>query len=515
MTKNNLSSALSLVHHSTVAVLLPFATLSASAAEAPAPVDIGSRRELMLDDNLVERFVGKAELRLHHPVPQEIVLVHDAPWEGNGSGYHSVFQDADGYRLYYRGWQLQVAEGKLIQPHPGVQCLALSPDGIHWTKPDLGLFEFDGSKHNNIVLPTGKIGAVDADAAHVAVFKDENPQCPPETRYKAIVRSRGPKGLLPFGSPDGIHWSPLSDGPVITEGAFDSQNLAFWDPIRKEYRAYFRYFREGVRDILTATSPDFLHWSQPTPLEYPGAPKEHLYTNQIKPYYRAPHLFIGFPTRYIDRGWSDSMRALPDPEHRQERSRVNQRYGTAITEGLLMTSRDGVTFHRWPEAFLRPGPERPGTWLYGHQYIAWHVVETASSLPGAPRELSLYAPEGYWMGPGNALRRYTLRLDGFVSVHAPMSGGEIVTKPITFTGNRLLLNFATSAAGSVRVEIQDAQGTPIPGFTLAECPDLFGDAIERPVTWQENHTVRQLAGQPVRLRFVLKDADLYAFQFSL
>ena len=117
------------------------------------------------------------------------------------------------------------------------------------------------------------------------------------------------------------------------------------------------------------------------------------------------------------------MEALPEREPRQLRATASQRYGTAITEGLLMASRDGVKFKRWNEAFLRPGIERPGAWHYGHQYIAWHVVETASALSGAPHELSLYAGESYWTGKGSAVRRYTLRLDGFVSINAPMSGG--------------------------------------------------------------------------------------------
>ncbi len=112
--------------------------------------------------------------------------------------------------------------------------------------------------------------------------------------------------------------------------------------------------------------------------------------------------------------------------------------------------------------FCRPGIEREGTWNYGQQYIAWHLVETKSALEGAPNELSLYATESYWTGTSSALRRYTLRLDGFVSVHAPMNGGELVTKPITFTGSQLALNFASSAAGGVRVEIQDAAGKPFP-----------------------------------------------------
>jgi hypothetical protein len=179
-----------------------------------------------------------------------------------------------------------------------------------------------------------------------------------------------------------------------------------------------------------------------------------------------------------------------------------------------MASRDGVRFERWNEAFLRPGPERGGTWLYGQQFIAWHAVETASSLPGARPELSIYASEGSWHGDGNEMRRYSMRLDGFVSINAPLEGGEAVTKPIRFAGKKLTLNFASSAAGDIRVELQDAQGRAIPGFGLDACPPLFGDTLERSVIWNDSDDVSRLAGQPIRLRFVLRDADLYSFRFS-
>jgi hypothetical protein len=319
--------------------------------------------------------------------------------------------------------------------------------------------------------------------------------------------------LIAFKSADGIGWSLISHKPVMTGCAFDTQNLAFWDTLRGHYRAYVRDFREGRRGIRTATSTDFVHWTPPVWLEYPGAPKEQLYTNQIAPYYRAPHIFIGFPTRYIDRGWSDSMRALPELKHRQHRATASRRYGTALTEGLFMTSRDGKVFKRWGEAFVRPGVGHRTNWKYGDNYIAWHVVETTSADPDAPNELSIYASESYWTGTSNRLRRYTLRMDGFVSVRAPLSGGEIVTKPMVFRGNRLVINVASSAAGGVRVEIQNPDGTPVKGYALADCPDIFGNEIERVVKWTSGDDCGTLAGKPVRLRFVIKDADLYSLRF--
>lgn len=503
----------------------PLAPPSA-ADESPAPagaVDIGARRELFIDRLLIDQLRGEARRRLHHPVPQDLALVHDAPWEGSGCGYHSIFQDGGLYRMYYKAWHLDVSDGKLASDrHPLYCCYAESDNGVEWRKPRLGLHRFEGSRENNIVLASGPIGPLEVDAGHPAVFKDGNPAAPADARYKAIVRSAGPNGLIPLKSPDGIGWSPMSDRPILSGlGAFDSQNLAFWDGALGKYRAYWRFFTAGVtnekqwkprgyRAIRTATSDNLIDWENPTALTYVDSPPEHLYTNQVKPYPRAPHLLIGFPTRYIERGWSDSMRALPEAEHRRQRAAVSLRYGTALTEGLLMASRDGVRFERWNEAFLRPGIERPGTWCYGQQYIGWHAVETASSLPGAPPELSLYATESYWTGPGSALRRYTLRLDGFVSVHAPMRGGELITRPLRFSGSTLRLNFATSAAGSLRVELQRADGTPWPGFALADCNELFGDSVDRPVTWKQRAGAKLPRGEVVRLRFALKDANLYS-----
>ena len=109
--------------------------------------------------------------------------------------------------------------------------------------------------------------------------------------------------------------------------------------------------------------------------------------------------------------------------------------------------------------------------------------------------------------------RYTLRTDGFVSVNAPFRGGELVTRPLTFTGRELTINFATGAAGGLRVELQDADGRPVAGRALADALEQIGDELERVVTWKSGSDVSTWAGQRVRLRFVMNDADLYALQF--
>lgn len=483
------------------------AALSQLPAQTPGSViDIGSRRELFIDDFLIDRLAGGARMRLHSPERRNIAIVHDAPWEGCGSGYHTIFHDGSRYRMYYKSWN---HEFNKQAAHPLVIAYAESSDGITWTKPELGLVEFNGSKKNNIILKE-----IHGGMAHdFSPFHDENPAASPQARYKAVGYAK-PHGLYALQSADGIHWQLMQEAPIITEGAFDTQNITFWDAHIGKYRAYIRVFVNKRRDVKTAVSDDFIHWSAPELLTYPGAPDEQLYTNQVRPYHRAPHIYIGFPARYVDRGWTEATRRLPELDLRQERAAVSERYGTAVTDSLLMSSRDGHTFRRWDEAFLRPGLRTRSNWSYGDNYLAWHVVETASEFDDAPKELSLYATESYFTLPDARLRRYTLRLDGFGSVQAPLGGGELFTTPFTFQGDKLFFNFSSSAGGSLRVELQDATGQALPGRALADCPVIFGDHIEYEVSWKDGQGLRALAGKPVRMRVELKDADLFSFRFA-
>jgi hypothetical protein len=288
--------------------------------------------------------------------------------------------------------------------------------------------------------------------------------------------------LYIYKSADAIHWSLMADGPVITTGAFDSQNLAFWDPHRKLYVAYHRNFVNGVRAIMTCTSEDFVHWTEPVYLEYGDAPNQHLYTNAVMPYLRAPHIKIGFPTRF-----------LPDQGGR--------------VEPIFMISRDGLVFKRWNEAVIsEDAPEDRG----GNRsnYMARGLLQ----LPNNDRELSVYATEAYYTGPDSRIRRFSYRLDGFVSVHGEAGGGRLLTRPLIFQGDKLQLNFTTAEKGSLRVEVQRVDGTPIDGLALSDCQLLAGDEIAGAVRWRKA-TLDGLAGRPVRLLFELKQADLYSLRF--
>ncbi|MFO0954037.1 MAG: exo-alpha-sialidase [Isosphaeraceae bacterium] len=434
--------------------------------------EIGKRLEPFVDDFLIDR-LQNARLVVQQPEPKELVFTADRPWEGNTSAYYSVFRDGDLFRMYYRGSHFD--EVKKKGTHREVTCYAESCDGVHWTKPDLGLFEFDGSKQNNIVW--------DGPGTHnFAPFRDDNPAAPAEARYKALALGQG--GLLALRSADAIHWTRMSDKPVITRGAFDSQNLAFWDAYKGLYRGYHRDVRNGLRDILTETSPDFLKWTEPAFLEYATPNTEHLYTNTVRPYFRAPHILIGFPTRF-----------LPAKEQ---------------TEPTFMTSRDGRHFLRYPEAVIpRTAPaDRDGN---RSNYMAWGLVQ----LPGKEHEgeLSVYGKEAYYKGPGSRLRRFAYRLDGFVALHGGSEGGEAVTRPVRFEGSRLILNSRTGPNGSIRVEVQSADGSAVHGFEASDARPLQGDHLAASVSWP-GADLASLAGRPVRLRFVLQDADVFSFRFE-
>jgi hypothetical protein len=302
-------------------------------------------------------------------------------------------------------------------------------------------------------------------------------------------------------------------------------NNAFWDPLRKQYFCYSRGYHDkngkdfmdavkGTRDIRVSTSPDFRTWSEPRLVKFVNSPDEGLYTNQVQPYYRAPHVFLGFPMRYVDRiAQKVSLMALPDPVHRQRRMTFSPRYGSVLTDLQFMTSRDGMTFKRWNEALIRPGPERDNNWVYGDALKGLGLIETPSDDSTAAPELSFYVTEGHWKD-ASPLRRYTIRIDGFVSLQARQAPGEFLSKPLRFSGGKLSLNFATSAAGSIRTELQDVEGRVLPGYSLAECDELFGDTLDRAVSWNGRSEIKTpAADQPIRLRMVLSDADLYSLQF--
>lgn len=470
--------------------LLSWALLCSTAIGQDA-VDIGSRRELFVDRLLIERMVN-AELRMHHPIKtvrakSPLPVAH----------YITILKDRDEkgvlYRAYWRGHDPSF-KGEKHTGHAGETVeYGESRDGHEWTFPILKLHAINGTQDNNVLLAN-----MPPLLTNFSPFIDLRANVPRDQKYKAICGYPGPgdkrgtsvagRGLFAFCSADGIHWRKQSE--VIPyrpswRHAFDSQNVAFWSDTEQQYVAYFRTWTspERLRSISRTTSTDFKNWTAPVEMN-PNLPGEHLYTNQTHPYFRAPHIYIALPTRYV-RGRGNAPNS--------DAADMN------ATDILLMSSRAGSEHYdrTFKDAFIRPGLD-PKRWSNRSNYAALNVVPTADA------EMSIYHRSG---------DRYVLRTDGFASIHTTATQGEIVTRPIVFSGSQLELNFSSSAAGSLRVEFQNIDGSPLPGLTLADFPPIYGDDISYQVQLKTPAALKKIAGQPVRLRFVMTECDLFSFRF--
>ncbi len=128
----------------------------------------------------------------------------------------------------------------------------------------------------------------------------------------------------------------------------------------------------------------------------------------------------------------------------------------------------GQLFYNQPfaEAYLRPGLDIRN-WSNRSTYPFVQFVPTGEA------EMSQFVQHG--RSTYSYVQRYSLRTDGFASIRASLAGGELLTRALKFDGRQLVINYSTSGAGSVRVEIQNRQGIPLPGYTL-------DDAIRHSVT---------------------------------
>ena len=455
-------------------------------------IDLGGRRELFVDGFLLDRLDG-ARQRLHEPERRGYVLDVRPPHENACTGCYNVIDDGDGgLFLYYRGFYPIDADDA---DHDQLQTcnVAVGYDGVLFHRPELGLFP---------EYPVGNPGVAPNtvwegyEAHNLCVFLDTNPQADPAARFKAV--GGGAKNRL-FGliSADGFHWQRLQDAPLDVEGTFDSVNVPMWDPHAGCYRLFSRYLCESdgirVRAIQSCTSEDFVHWTKPEPHRYDaGVPLEQFYTNATVLCPGAEHILLSFPMRFLPQRTLDTE-GMDYP-------------GDGLSDAVFMSSRDGVHWDRtFRHAWLRPGREQRN-WTHRSQTPAVGIIDTGDG------EWSMYIAEHYGWND-NRLRRVTVRPWGFASLFAEQHG-EALTKPFTFEGSQLLLNYATSAAGSVCVELQEGAGAPIPGFTLDESRALFGDQIENAARWRDGTDVSGLQGRVVRLRIVLEDADLFSIRFA-
>ena len=457
-----------------------------------AAIDIGTRWELFVDRFLIDD-MANTELKLHHPERREVVLQGEMPWEDNTMSFVRVLRDGERVRLYYRSMMVDRDEKRV----PAYAMAESYDNGLTFDRPDLGIVEFQGSSANNL-LRIGEVPTIPPP------FIDTNPDCLPEQRYKGL--SGEWKMCFAMCSPDGIHWHRMHDDTLEMDGTFDTVNTAFWDPQIGAYRSFTRYFENlkedsdeddvlgpqptVVRAIQSSTSKDFINWTKVTHHRYADNYPFQMYTNSTQPCPGAAHIYIAFPNRYV-------QERIVKPDHPYP----------GMNDALFMSSRDCLHWNRFPEAWVRPGLDDKN-WTDRNNYPAWGIVETS------PVEWSMYISEHYRHPEVRPrLRRLSIRPMGFVSVHARYERGEMITKPLVVSGDQLAINFSTSAIGFIKAELMDVNNVPIENFQLNDMAPMFGDSLDRIVPWGKDRDLSALKGMPVRIRFVMSDADLYALRF--
>lgn len=499
---------------------------------------MGDRRQLFIDGTFLASS-NNVELVTHQPRKTgERNIDTDRPWERGGLGpYSCVLKDGDTYLMWYHAMDSKLWDSGHTN---GSICYATSKDGITWTKPNLGLIEYAGSKENNIVLGHGA-GGITLGQDGMMVFVD--PNAPAAERFRMVSRFgndnlEGIHSINLFSSGDGIHWklthqAVLSYRPEARGHHLDSQNVMFWDESKKKYAAYVR---RNIKDAqpqgrgiargesgrlgdfpMVQDMPFVLKPNEPDPT-HGGASVVDYYNSAAMRYPWADNAYFIFPQAYYH-----YTRSL------QEFSK-----GLPINAGSLDThfaaSRDGLNFQRFDRRPFVPLGMKGEFDCYSTRLIYGLVPDLAG------REMYMYYRGSDWLhgwdrnesnrkiltnvGLGAAqdvtpISRLVLRRDGFVSVTANYRGGEFTTPPLKFSGQKLKLNVDTSATGNVRVACLNAEGEPIPGFALNDADIIHtANEINRTVAWKGKTDLTSLADRPIRLHFSLRSAHLYAFQFE-
>jgi len=468
-----------------------------------------TQKYLFIDDALIASSKG-VKLTVNQPVRDgQIILESNYSLPDDHlimALYNTVMKDGDKIRIWYQGkWGDQFW-----------MCYAESDDSLHFKVPDLGIVDI--GEPNNIVLPLEHAPKFTEPSC---VFIDEKPGVPDDEKYKACFRIED-YGVFVAYSPDGINFT-VYDKPSFRDS--DTGNTVFWDDRINRYVAYVREWYETEngerRAVARCEFEDLGDWSGGTvpenKREYPRTrykvdwgetvvltrdeidpPDIDFYTNAAVKY---EGVYLMFPS------------VLYHPPNEEEIRKHARNFG--LMDVQLATSRDGINWtrvDRRPFLPLAESSEWDSAMLYMFKGLVINEKEIWMYYWGRnyPHSWSVDEPGKPWKASFGRLR---LRLDGFVSVDAPYTGGELTTIPINVTANRLVLNIQTSAAGMAKVEILDADGKPIPSFTLQEADEIKGNFIRKTVTWNGSSDIRSLVGRPVQLHFVMRDAKLFSFQF--
>ena len=471
-----------------------------------AAIDLGSRRHLFIDLSLAER-ADHVALRVKPPRLGGVAIGRDRAWEHHLHFIATVVDDQGLARMWYSSSY----PGHVLASYR--HGYAESDDGVQWRKPNPGLVEVNGRRDMNVVPPTPR---------YATVFID--PTAPSSQRYKVFGLNQDPEiGALGYGvfvSSDGLVFRESGCNGIRAAG--DTQNLAFWDNRLGRYVAYLRgrskrsdgSLRRAVARWETTDLTGRMGW------DLEGAADERrivtqrpiviacddddpddmdIYTPSVVKYPAVDDVYLA----------TMSMYHHFTPAEMQE---VDPPCNDGLMDIQLAVSRDGVD---WSRPDRRPyvgidhtGPGQrmvyavQGLVIRGDTVLQYHIAYDQSH---GHKEHN---------NPGGVIRWTEQRLDGFVAAEFAYAGWEIVTRPLLCEGTRLVLNVDASASGEGRVELQDAQGRPLDGHALADSDRVMGNHVRHTVTWNGSSELGLPHGTPLRLRFVMRAAKLYALQFK-
>lgn len=491
--------------------LLFLSSFSAVADPPASPFPIEDKAQLFVDQVLVRD--SRNIVFTLHPArkhPENPLLKADQPWEGwRLEIYGNVIHDDEEnlFKMWYLGEENETFPNYAVY-------YALSQDGIHWEKPLMGTVQAEKYPQHNVIA---------ADIILPSVIKD-NRDPDPARRYKMIGWDQKRHAYHTWLSPDGLHWTPLSQEPLCRSGDVIT---GYYDEQRQLYVAFPKIgydVRGHTRRVFwLITSPDFLTWSGPELVLTPDLRDDAsslARIEQVRPLLDVPDDPALMRTEFYGMGvyphesctlafvWMLTINN-------------NARYGNHEGPGELQlaVSRD---LRQWERPFRVPCVPRGGLDEWDRGFFVtqsralrvgdeiWLYYSGSTYTHGTP---CLYRAEntGRHTQHTSSIGLALWDLDRFVSADAGAEGGTLTTVPVTFTGNRLELNARTRENGSITVRLLDAAGKPLPGFD--ESAPITGDNLRHTVLWNHAPNLSTLIGKPITLEFTLHNAELFSFAF--
>lgn len=451
--------------------------------------DLTGPWQLFVDDYLVE---SKSNVsRTYHPFEKYAgnpVLTPTKPWEDSIVYIYGTVlptENGAGYRMWYHTMRPEdtADDGSNI-------LYATSMDGISWEKPNLYINSWHGSNANNMIFNRPTISGL-TSVMHTPFEAD------PNKRYKLFNYEGTYFGAW---SADGIHTTDVPNNPLIS-GVGDV-GMACWDPHLQRYLAHVKVntYVNGLkrRSVALCTSNDFQTWTAPELVLEPDT-----YDDRWVPAgtVQRTHFYglccFPYESMYIGILWIFRATDVDG-------------YTIGPVYAEIVTSHDGVQWTR--EEGTRPAMlalGAAGAWDDGQLYTAIAPVFMDGKLAiyyGACDDVHGTATKRLNCNIGLA----TLRKDGFASLDAGATAGSVTTKNLYGLSGQLHINHASSG-GWVKVEVLDANGAVVPGYSAAECVPVQGDSTDEVVIWN-TRTELPANMNPMRLRFVLQNASIYSFK---